>query len=276
MKLIAFLWSTLACALLAASPMTPGQQATAEQGLAPAAVPAEAPLTNPDIVKLCKLDLGDEIVVAKINQAKIIDFRLDTDSLIELKGQGVSKPVIEAMLKRATPPSPSQAAPASPDGMQPAANGGGAVTAAYSQGYARLCTQDGDMELTSIAGSDSGTYAFVTVLHFMDYPEIAATVRTTDNSPSVLLRVQGSPPGRVYWVKADPDKGDNARSVKLGRSGVFGVKSVTTPDKDWTIPFDAKEEQPGIWRLTPKRPVVAGEYGIWVGTGELYDFGVDR
>lgn len=243
-----------------------------------AQVQAEAPLSNADVVKLCKLDLGDEIVIAKINQSAAVDFRLDTDSLVTLKTEGVSKPVIEAMLKRATPPesvAPGNSSPGSAPGMPNSFGGGEAVTGAMSQGYARLCTKEGDLELTSIAGSVSATYAFVTMLQFMDYPELAASVRTSDISPSVLLRVQGSPTGRVFWVRADPDKNDNVRSVKVGRGGMFGVKSITTPDKDWTIPFETKEEQPGLWRLTPKKPLKSGEYGIWVGTGELYDFAVD-
>jgi hypothetical protein len=69
---------------------------------APAAGPAaEAPLTNADVVKLCKLDLGDEVVIAKIDEARVVDFKLDTDGLVALKQDGLSKDVITAMLKRA-------------------------------------------------------------------------------------------------------------------------------------------------------------------------------
>jgi len=266
----------LVCLAVIACASPSAAQEVAEQQ-APAAT-VEPPLTNDDVVKLHKLDLGDEIVIAKINQAAAVDFRLDTDSLVSLKTEGVSKPVIEAMLKRATPAAPA-AASGAPAGAAPGMAGpfgsGDAVTGAMSQGYARLCTKDGDLELTSIAGSVSATYAFVTMLQFMDYPELAARVRTNDPKPSVLLRVQGNPTGRVFWVKADPDKNDNVRSVKVGRGGMFGVKSVTTPDKDWTIPFESKEEQPGLWRLTPRGQLKPGEYGIYVGTGELYDFAIE-
>lgn len=68
---------------------------------------AEAPLTNADVVKLMKLDLGDEIVIAKINQAKAVNFELSTDGLIQLKRDGVSKEVISAMLKMTTPQTPA-------------------------------------------------------------------------------------------------------------------------------------------------------------------------
>jgi hypothetical protein len=85
-------------------PSTAPAEASAAGVATPTAAPAaEAPLTNADVVKLCKLDLGDEVVIAKINEAKAVHFTLGTDSLVALKQDGVSKDVIAAMLKRTTP-----------------------------------------------------------------------------------------------------------------------------------------------------------------------------
>lgn len=83
----------------------------------------EAPLTNQAVVKLCALDLGDDVVLAKIQQAKTVAFSLEPEDLAKLKQQGVSKGVIAAMIKRATPieaapaalETPKAAAPASPE-----------------------------------------------------------------------------------------------------------------------------------------------------------------
>lgn len=46
---------------------------------------AEAPLTNEDAIKLSKLDLGDDLIISKINQSKNVGLNFDTDSLIKLK-----------------------------------------------------------------------------------------------------------------------------------------------------------------------------------------------
>lgn len=62
----------------------------------------EAPLVNADVVKLFKMGLGDEIVIAKINQAKAVEFQLSTDDLAKLMEKGVSKSIIAAMVRRAT------------------------------------------------------------------------------------------------------------------------------------------------------------------------------
>ena len=47
------------------------------------------------------------------------------------------------------------------------------------------------------------------------------------------------------------------------------------PDVDWQIAEDVVEDQPGVWRVTPPRPLPMGEYGIWGKTDNLLDFGTD-
>lgn len=71
---------------------------------------SEKPLTNADVVALAKAGLGDGIVVQKIQQAPTEALDVSTDVLIRAQKQGLSKAVIEAMLKRValrTPPTPT-------------------------------------------------------------------------------------------------------------------------------------------------------------------------
>lgn len=230
----------------------------------------DTPLTNQEVVKLCKLDLGDDVVVAKINQAKYVDFRLETGDLTNLKSQGVSKAVITAMLKRST----AAAAEASSSSMVMGPYGGAVVTTSGGP-TARLVAKDGEFDLRSIAGSPSQTWAYVTVLSFMDYPGLKAEVRTKDHKPTFIVRSQQSPVGRYFLVKVESNKKDLTRSVKMGRAGMFSSKSITNPDKDWTVLFTAKEQSGGFWQIMPQNELEAGEYGIWFRDSELYDFGVD-
>lgn len=234
------------------------------------APPKDAPLTNQEVVRLCKLDLGDDVVIAKINQAKYADFKLETDDLIKLKSQGVGKPVIAAMLKRGTVAAADASASRVVVGPY-----GGAVVTATGGAMARLVTQEGEFDLRSIAGSPSQTWAYVTTLLFMDYPGLKAETRTKDRKPTFIVRSQQSPVGRYFLVKAESNKKDLSRSVKLGSRGMFTHKSVTNPDKDWTVLFTAKEQGGGFWQITPQKDLEPGEYGVWVRDQELYDFGVD-
>ena len=59
-------------------------------------------MTNGDVVKLCQLDLGDDLVIAAIRRAPRVDFRLDTDGLASLReGRDVTPELAEAGLDAA-------------------------------------------------------------------------------------------------------------------------------------------------------------------------------
>ena len=73
---------------------------------APAAAAAK-PLTNADVEKMAQLGLGDDAIIAKINQVEAVDFNLDVDEMGRLKSAGVSQAVLTAMLKRSTPAQPA-------------------------------------------------------------------------------------------------------------------------------------------------------------------------
>jgi hypothetical protein len=148
-----------------------------------------------------------------------------------------------------------------------------------------LSTQKGDQRLLSIPGAFSTTYAFVTVLLFMDYPDLHASTRTTDTHPTLHLKMGVNPKGRVYLVKVESNTKSNNRSVKLGHSGFGSIGGMTAPDSKWAVACTITEEAPGIWKLVPDAPLARGEYGIFTpnlaggtqvpASGELYDFGVD-
>lgn len=238
--------------------------------------PSEGPLTNTDVARLAKLDLGDEVVIAKINQAKKVDFKLDTDSLVLLKQQGVSKAVIAAMLKRVSGPPAGAGTPAS----APAS----LFSNASDEGVT-LRTSQKEIRLQSVLGEMSQRWAYVTTLIFLDFQGQKADTRITDRKPTVIVHSSKSPRGRVFMVKCDPNAKDNSRSVKLGRQGLFSSKSWGSPDSDWTVEFDTREVAENTWEITPKTDLEAGEYGLlfkggFLGAmdptrGELFDFGVN-
>ena len=246
-------------------------EASASPNVAAAPRDPEAALTNDEVVKLAKLGLGDQVIVAKIKQAPRVDFRLDADSLGRLRQDGVGADAITAMLERSS----AGAAPPATIVVSPGTGVGPSTPMIFSEGMVRMRTKDWEKDLRSSAGSVSTTYAFVTVLLFSDFSGLAAPVRTTDPRPSFLVAARQSPVGRYFLVRAKPNKGDRNRSVKMGRAGFVTYKEVGAPDVDWQIPADVVEEQPGLWRMTPKRPLPKGEYGVWVKTNDLFDFAVD-
>ena len=255
----------------AASAGVGASEASAAPNVAAAPRAPEAALTNEEVVKLAKLGLGDQVVVAKIKQAPRVDFRLDADSLGRLKQEGVGADAITAMLERSSAGAVQQTTIV----VNPGTGVGPSTPLVLSEGMVRMRTKEWEKDLKSTAGSVSTTYAFVTVLLFSDFPGLAAPVRTTDPRPTFLVSSRQSPVGRYFLVKAKPNKGDRNRSVKMGRAGFVTYKEVGAPDVDWQIPADVVEEQPGLWRMTPRRPLPKGEYGVWVKTNDLFDFAVE-
>jgi hypothetical protein len=232
------------------------------------AAEAEKPLDNAEIVKLTKLDMGDSVIIAKINSAAAVQFATGTDDLVKLKEAGVSKAVIAAMLDRSAAATPKP----------PAASGatGASVTLV-------LVASDGTVELKTIDGEVSTIFApFVGMRRFISFAELAATVRTKDRKPTVTIATDKDP-HKIYWmVKLDQDKDedDMNRSMDVESPGMWGGVMSSAPDDESMVKCDIAEQKPGLWQFTPVKDLKPGEYGIYIGKGEqtasLYDFGVDK
>jgi hypothetical protein len=231
------------------------------------AADAEKPLDNAEIVKLTKADLGDAVIIAKINGAASVKFATGTDDLVKLKEAGVSKAVIAAMLDRSS---------AAPPKAKPAAAASGGAAASVS-----LVASDGTVPLKMVDGEVRTIVApFVGMKRFITIAEFAATVRTKDHKPSVTVATDKDP-HKIYWlVKLDQDKKDMTRSMDVESPGMWGGVMSSAPDNDFMVKCDIIQEQPGVWKFTPVKDLKPGEYGIYLGKGEqtadLYDFGIDK
>ena len=238
--------------------------------------PVEAAFTNADVVKLTSLGMGSDVIIAKVSTAKQVAFKVEIDDLVALKNAGVGQDVITAMVKRSSSPIVVQGTGAA-GGMVDTPFGAVAVPG-MDDFLVRLVTQGGTTDLTSIAGHAGTTWAFFTMLMYMDYPNLKAEVRIRDRRPYVLVQSRKSPQGRIFLVHCESNKGHNDRSVKMGKSGMYSSSGFGAPDSDsdWTVPIEVKAVQPGLWRMDPKSDLKPGEYGVWGPGSELYDFAVDK
>jgi hypothetical protein len=261
--------TAVACGCLAVAVLWLGKPAPSQPSAAkPGAL--EGALTNADVVKLCRTGLSEEVIVAKINQAPRVAFTLETDDLIQLKQQRVSDAIVAAMLSRSQR---AHVEPTPETGFMPGLGPG--FMHGADKAEVRLATKEGEFPLKSLVGSLSHTYAYVKFLNFMDYPGLAAKLRTHDRRPSVLIASESDPRSRYFFVRTEVNEKDGDRSVKIGSGGLFRMKATNQPDSDWTLPFQTTEEKPGIWRIVLAHELEPGEYGIF-RDGSLFDFGVDR
>lgn len=236
---------------------------------------AEEIFTNQDVVKMVEAGLGEEVVIAKVREAPLVDFHLSVDDLVSLRKEGVSELEVQAMLDRNRPVSKSlEEEMDTRIGM-----GHVAVSLKTNAGAVPLVIIRGDM-------SSAGFMGWGNI--FMNYPGLHAKVRTAERHP--VLLVKSSTPiagGRYFIGKLDVDSKSGVRSLKIsstrqGFKAAFGSsRGMMSPDPDWTVPFEAFEESTGMWRVSPNTPFEPGEYGWYVdlGTGlqaaGLFDFGID-
>jgi hypothetical protein len=239
-------------------------------GAAPATTPSqETALSNRDVIKLVKLDLGDDVVIAKIRQAGSVDFDVTTDGLIQLKQASVSGRVIAAMLERTT------AANERPVAALPGRMPGGRSVDSFGQDV-RILVGGKEIVLDGNQGDITTTGMWPVVMVYLDYPGLHARVRTSETRPALLVRSSHDPTAYYYIGKLDANHDDNNRSLKIEqKASGFSATTRVIPAGHWQVEYDASEASQGVWRIVPKRDLQPGEYGVVIPGGTLYEFGVD-
>ena len=241
----------------------------------PTAAPAEEALTNSDILAMAKADLGDAVIAARIQQAPQEKLDVTTDALIQLKQQGVSKAVIEAMVKRTA----QRNAPAAVSPSQPQASGGevkqpGSKPASSSA--VSISVDNQWIPLEPLNGQVRQVFAFPVGKVFVDYPGTTASVRVKTVQPAIRIESASDPRNVFFLVRLDVLRNKDTRSLKYG-SGL----SYSAPDKACDVSFDVEKSSDGAWLITPRQPLKPAEYGIFTvlsreqQSSALYGFGVD-
>jgi hypothetical protein len=230
----------------------------------PAALLAADKLTNADVIKLSKANLGDDLIIAKIQQAQDVSFKLDTDDIIQLKQSGVHQEVISAMLKRSSAPAASSSSgdSAEDDSVHPAVS---------------LVASSGTTSLKAIEGDHKQFAApFVGLRHFLEFDEQHATTRIKDRRPTLELHL-GKSPGNHWWlVRLDPDDDDPTRGLDLESAGMYGGAHTFEPDEDFVIESTRTDAGGGVWRFKANKDMKPGEYALYSEKGFAYDFGIDK
>lgn len=254
-------------------------------------------LNNEAVLSLAAAGLPDEAIVAKIKASKA-EFDTSTATILALKQKGLSGPVIAAMIAAADAaaapamsldaadpmiPHPAGVYVLSTDGpqkmvaMQPTASTqaktGGLLGYAFTGGIASL----------SIKASIAGDKALVTTsptptfYFFFDDSNVG-----TVNQSSTWLAGSASivtSPSEFSLVQLMEKKG--RREARVGSANIAGAKTGIM-DKD-RIEFTFEMVRRGVFRVTPKQPLAAGQYGFVYSVGSanggpltarIYDFGV--
>jgi hypothetical protein len=246
-------------------------------------------LTNADVVAMVKAGLPENTVVLAIQQGPT-DFDISAQALIQLKNQGVSPKVLDAMIQ-AGRPAESQAQTNAPP--RTAANAGPLTPvpgAEDSISYGDVVMVDGDRRVQmkrSQINARTGGFMMQAVNPFKKTRIQGAIngnhsqLRTTNTSPTFELGLSSDLNPSDYITLVQLKVREERREIEMSRAGITGVSSGFR--KDDIVPV-ALEELPSStggggrlksYRVKAVNPIPPGEYAVAVGGSLLYDFGVD-
>ena len=238
---------------------------------------AQEVLTNDSVLALKKAGLSDSLILAKVRSSPA-KFDTSTKGLIALKSAGLSDQIIEAMVSHPGTPSSASTAPAAP-----------ATAAALPPPAAQTTQRDSIyhliggkyVELRAAVSSIETNVAFFASSSELVLKGKKSQYRVTDKQP---VFYSAWPPNEAPLVRLKPGDDNDDRNLKIGSGGFppfGGTQKMGVRSQD-TIDVDSEKDARGLFKLTPKQPLSAGEYGFVVtmgfaagASGKVYDFGVD-
>lgn len=224
-------------------------------------------LTNDTIVTMVKAGLGEDLIMSKIRISQH-QFDLSTSSILQLKSQGVSEKIIQAMMEASAkqgPPDQSvpQAGTSSPTAPVPTLPPG--MILGTSSLYVRLGDRSVEMPPVVAEVQHSLKKHFIPfyfgpgdMWHYVRGPK--SVVRLTSRKPVFHTRVN---PSGFLLTKLSYEPNKDIRYV-VSTGGTYRN----------TVPFSIGKKPDESFELSPKGELEPGEYAF-VHLGTFFDFGVE-
>lgn len=232
-------------------------------------------LTNADVVKMVKAGLPENTVIMAIQQSHT-NFDTSPDALVALKDQGISAPILDAMLQaqgnRLSPPStgatsaPTLRTAAAPTRGLKLIDGANQVEMKYTTADMRSSGMFGNPFSVKVRWALNGNHA---------------QLRITNTSPTFEVSIPNNVQPADYVTLAKLDTKSDRRELQAVKAGLTGSSNQLPKDK--LVPITLEESQgqsnsaSGYYKLYMVKlvnPIPPGEYAVLV-QGSFYDFGVD-
>jgi hypothetical protein len=242
------------------------------------------PLTNPDVIEMSKAGLPERTIILAIQRGPT-QFDTSPQALIHLKNQGLTPPVLDAMIQAGTStPTTHQPSNTVQQNVPDLMGAGGSVSLQSTSGVFLIdgASRTSMKYSTPEARTNSMMGAVVNPFHKSRVRNALngnhAQLRTKNTLPifEVGIPADANPSDVVALVKLNP-KSDR-REIETGRGSITGISSGFR--KEDLVPTSL-EEIPGgtgqkTYRIKPVNAMPAGEYALVYGRAAYYDFGIDR
>ena len=242
-------------------------------------------LANADVVGMVKAGLAESTIVLAIERSSCT-FDTSPPALIELKNQGASPAVIEAMLRAEEPPHAPSGQPSTTQGQVSDSKTGGAELLAEGAYYKGL---KGWVKLEQIRMAGGGAKHMgkmfvpgLTPQFVWTFRGAEAPVQISEPKPTFYVKqalymanVAGHSERDIIIVRFDKKKDHRELQTTAGGS-VFTFKAGFSKEKTPEIVVTHVSET--IFAVTPKADLPPGQYLLTFGYGFSamggYDFGV--
>lgn len=242
---------------------------------------------NSSVILLSNAGLGDSVLLAKINNLPCT-YDVSTDQIIKLRQAGVSSSVITAMVDRCIGASRAQGANDSSTDPLVKRTPGIYLQSANESGSALKVIRPTNAAGVHTSGNGSLIFPFVTKL---SVPQQSAQTIVPGNMPVFYFYFESSDsktgdfgtsqsaaaqsPSEFSLVRFKASSGQ--REMTIGKASAFNANVGIDPKN--TIPFTVVEIEDGIYKVTIKNPMQAGEYAFVIRAGDsryrIYDFKVN-
>lgn len=271
-------------------------------------------LTNEKILQMVKLDLGEEIIVQKINQSEC-QCDTSTAALAKLQAAKVPKSIIMAMLNATAGYSETAPAPASKGPTNNNDVGGNGVSLDDEKLLRQVAepgiylSENGKMTVIepSVFSGSKMSFWKTAVTYGIAKSKMKAKVRgNTANLKAAgplpvfyfvfnpAYKDSGAAMAGGWWglpatspaefVMVQMTQKDKTREAVLGEYGTWSGMETGARDKD-IREYSFEKIKPGVYKVTPKVNLTAGEYafyyagnvtGLGIAGGKVFDFSVLR
>jgi hypothetical protein len=250
-----------------------------------------AQMTNDDVIKLVNAKLDDSLIITAIENAEP-KFDTSAQGLIELSNAKVSQPIITAIIKKSAG-SDAAAKPVTQPNDAVAANNliKPSDVLMIDNSQTKVMKYLNPQMRAAARAFGFGGFATYSVLRGS-----AAALRVTNKSPAFLISVPDQAQPESYFTLASLAVRENgSREVMVG-GGYMSYSTGITDDRVVAVQDEKTADQSRaekgftIYKITPKAPLVVGEYAVVLYTGEMqgvvgawftgtgnsyFDFGVD-
>lgn len=257
--------------------------------LAASVAVSAAPMTNADVIKMINAGLDESIIITSIQNAEN-GFDASANGLIALSEAKVPKPIVNAIIQRTSAKTtPAAQAPAAEDDDSMRASDIYMIDGSETKVMRYITAQS----RTAQRGLGFGGVATYTVLRGSN-----AVMRTKNTTPSFLIAIPDQAQPESYFTLANFEiRKNGSREVMVGASGFASYSTGIHKSRIVEMRAEKVADQTKapkkftIYKLTPAKPMAAGEYAMVLYTGELqslvgewfgntgnsyFDFGIDK